>query len=334
MRPCCLLGAAPCHNADMTAADTIEFFVLAAKLFHYRFGLTGRRDVIGFGDYIQNAGRDFLQINGLASEYKRAVLQTILLVELVDQLPVGAARHGNRFTDPSIHGVPRFHHARVIDAIPEADIVADEVLHGFQRLRPIIDQLSRDISKSVDDTVGIKLIAVGPASESARLGVGEVERCGEQDQIFQTIIGPYRGIERANQGTQAPTEQIELLRTGDRLYLAHDAWQVVEHIVVELHVLVFRSWSSPVEQKNVVAAISHVFDKAVSRTQIKDMRPIHDCEHQQQRHSMPLLVRYDRDVSVELGFVERPDQRFRCLGNSRIGRQQPVERLAALTDFL
>src|SRR4051794_9422969 len=74
----------------------------------------------------------------------------------------------------------------------------------------------------------------------------------------------------------------------------------------------------------------HVLSEAVARPQVEDMWPIHNREDHQERNAATMLGRDNRDVVVELGLVQRPDQLLRRLGNLRLGGHQPVPRLRVL----
>jgi hypothetical protein len=73
--------------------------------------------------------------------------------------------------------------------------------------------------------------------------------------------------------------------------------------------------------------LEHVFDEAVARPQVEHMGPIHDGEHQEQRHLVSLLVRHDGHVAIEFGLVERPEELFRSLRDLGVGGEQAIESL-------
>ncbi len=84
-----------------------------------------------------------------------------------------------------------------------------------------------------------------------------------------------------------------------RIALRH----VVEHVVVELQVLVFRSGNSPIEKINVIALADHVFDETVARAQIQDRGTIHQGENEKQTVS---------DVAASAERQECTDKAWPC----------------------
>src|SRR6202035_4602623 len=112
----------------------------------------------------------------------------------------------------------------------------------------------------------------------------------------------------------------------DRLKFADRPRHVLKRIVVELQVLVFRPRSSPIEQVQVIAFIEHELDEAVAGSKIEDVRPIHQREYHQQGNRVALLFRYDRNIVIELCFIECPHQFFRGLSNGGSRRHCFVKR--------
>ncbi len=173
-----------------------------------------------------------------------------------------------------------------------------------------------------------------PACETTGRLVGEVERCRQQDQVLQSVVWPQGRVQRADQRAQAPPEHAELVAAGNRLEFADDARQILERVVVKRQILVLGSGCTPVEQIQVVPVPQHVLGETVSGPQVEHMRPVHDREHHQQRNAFAFCGGDDRDVAVQLGLVERPDDLFGRLGDLRVGGQQTVEAIHVLGDLV
>ena len=224
--------------------------------------------------------------------------------------------------------------AGLLDVVPQHGVAAEVVLDRLEHLRAAVDHLGGHVAEFLDDRVGIEGGIAGPAGEAAGRLVREVERRGQQDQVLQPVIGSQRRVHRADQGTQAPAEHAELVRPGDFLELANGARQILQRVVVEREVLVFRARRTPIEQIQIVAVSEHVFGIAVTRAQVEHMGPVHDREDHQQRNRLALLLRHDGNEAVQLGLVQRPDQLLGRLRDLRIGRQQPVELVDVLGRFV
>ena len=120
--------------------------------------------------------------------------------------------------------------------------------------------------------------------------VGEIQRRGEQHEIAQAVVGPQGGIDRREDGADAPAQHAELFGTGDGLDLANGSRHVLHGVVVELQILVFEARSTPVQKEYVIAAVQHKLNEAMAGTQIENVGPVHEREDQQQRNRMPLLA--------------------------------------------
>src|SRR6266566_9736545 len=101
------------HHANMASFDLQHALILAADLRHDALRLAGWRDMIGESDHIEQVRANTAHIHLLATNAQRALHEPVLLVELLNELPVGGPGHGDEIGDPGVHGVPRFHDARV-----------------------------------------------------------------------------------------------------------------------------------------------------------------------------------------------------------------------------
>ena len=316
MRPGGFLGAAAGHDADVAAAHAEHLLVRAADPVHHPFRLARRRDVVGLGDHVQHVRPQLAQVHALAAEHQRALHQAVLLVELVDQLAVGAAGHRDDVAHPGVHGVPGLDHLGIVDVVPQVQVAADEVLDRLERLGPVVDHLARHVAERIDDPVGVERFAAGPADEAAGRLVGEVQRRRQQDQVLQAVVGPQCRVQRADQRPQAPAEHVELLRAGHRLDLADRARQVLQRVVVELEVLVLRARRAPVEQVEVVAVLAHVLDEAVAGRRSSTCGRFMIAKTRNSGSLCRFSAGEPRDVAVQLGLVERPDQLSSASGRS------------------
>jgi len=115
-------------------------------------------------------------------------------------------------------------------------------------------------------------------------------------------------------------------RTGESLNFANGSRYVLQGVVVEFQMLVFESRSTPVQKIDVKTAGQHKLNKAVARTEVENVWPVHEREDQQQRNRMPLLLRDNRSVAVKLGLIQRPNKFFGRLRDRRLRGHYLVKR--------
>src|SRR5258708_38776329 len=77
------------HHTNMASFDLQHALILAADLRHDALRLTGRRDMIGQRDHIEQVRANTAHIHLLATNAQRALHEPVLLVELLNELPVG-----------------------------------------------------------------------------------------------------------------------------------------------------------------------------------------------------------------------------------------------------
>ena len=141
--------------------------------------------MVAFCNHVKKVRAQPLQINNLAPDLKLALHQSIVAVEIHDELSIGAARHGKYIGDPGIHGVPCFHDARVFQAVPQLAVVCDVVFDWLQGFGSIVNHFARHVAESRENFINIKVLFVGPARKRQPLSVREVQWSGQQQQIAQ-----------------------------------------------------------------------------------------------------------------------------------------------------
>src|SRR6185437_14405671 len=102
VRPGPLVGSAPSHDADVTAGNAKYLCVCTSYFRQDRLRLAGWRNVIAFGNHVQKACPQPFQIDNLDADLEFAFHQSIVAVEIHDELPIGAARHGKNIGDPGV----------------------------------------------------------------------------------------------------------------------------------------------------------------------------------------------------------------------------------------
>src|SRR5579859_2346404 len=107
MWPGKLKRAAARHHADMAPLHLRQKLILAADPRHDALRLAWRRDMIVKGDHIEQVSADMAQVHPLAANDQIPFHKPVLLVELLNELPVGRPGHGDEIGYPGIHGVPR-----------------------------------------------------------------------------------------------------------------------------------------------------------------------------------------------------------------------------------
>ena len=136
------------HNPDVPARDPIDFLVCAAYLAQQRLRLAWRGDVIALRNDRKQVGPQVSQIHTVAANDHFALHQAIITVEIDDELAVSATSHGKDVLNPRVHGMPGFNGARIIQVIPEPDVIRHVVLDRLEGLGAIIDHFARHISES------------------------------------------------------------------------------------------------------------------------------------------------------------------------------------------
>ena len=88
------MGSAPSHDADVTARNAVYLCVGTSDFRQYRLRLTGWRDVVALGNHVKKVCPQPLQIDNLAPDLEFAFHQSVVAVEIHDELSIGAAHHG------------------------------------------------------------------------------------------------------------------------------------------------------------------------------------------------------------------------------------------------
>ena len=157
------MRAAARHDADVASGDAVEFLVAAPYLGKYCLRLAGRSDVIAIGDDRQQIGSQPAQVHPLAANHQFALHQAIVAVQVHDELAKRSAGQRNVVRDPGVHGVPGLDDLRIVQVVPQLQVVADVVLHRLQRLCAVVDHLAGHVAEGRQNLVDIEVLLVGPA---------------------------------------------------------------------------------------------------------------------------------------------------------------------------
>ena len=188
----------------MASFDLQQLFILAADLRHDALRLAWWRNMIGEGDHIQQVRSDTTQVHPFATNDQRPFNESVLLVELFDELAISCPGHINEIVYPGIHSVPCFHDARVIQVVPQSQVGTNIVLDGLECLGSVVDQFAWHVAEGGDNLIGIEALIVNPAHEAPRRLVGEVQRSRQQNEVFEPVVGSQGGIDRRENRADAP----------------------------------------------------------------------------------------------------------------------------------
>src|SRR5918997_2001571 len=311
-----LLGAATGHQADVAGVEYEELFVLAGDEVHGGFGLREGADVILLAGDVQERDLYVREVHAAAAELDLTLHQLVLLVELGDPLPEGRAGEGRAVVDPLVHGEPGLHRLLVEDALPHADVGADVVRDGLEHPVSGVDHLARDVAEGVGQKTHVEVLPVGEELVEPDLLSREGDRGGEQNEVLE-VLGEERGVHGAHGPAHAIPEEGDLLGPRDPHHLLYRPWQVIQHVVLEGHVLVLVAGDAPVEEVHVEALTHKVLYEAVARYEVEDVGAVDEGVDDEDRDGILLLLPWL--VAVELGLVLRPDGRLGGLAGVGLG---------------
>src|SRR6185437_12227087 len=165
VRPCPLVGSAPCHDADVTTGNPVNLSVSTSDPRQDRLRLAWRGNVIALRNHVEEVCFESLQIHDLSADLEFSFHQAVVPVEIDYELSICAAGHRKDVCHPGVHGVPCFDHSRIIQAVPKLAVICYVVFYRFKRLGAIVDHLARHITESCENFIEVEVFLVGPSSK-------------------------------------------------------------------------------------------------------------------------------------------------------------------------
>ena len=125
--------------------------------------------MIALCNYVKKVCPEPLQIDNLAPDLQFPLHQSIVAVQIHDELSIGAARHGKNVGDPGIHGMPCFHDTRIFQVVPQLAVIRNVVFDGLQGFGAIVNHFARHVAECRKNFVDIEVFFIGPARERQTL---------------------------------------------------------------------------------------------------------------------------------------------------------------------
>src|SRR5207249_2097504 len=122
---------------------------------------------------------------------------------------------------------PGIHRFVLQDTIPHRDVGTYIVGDRFDHAVSGVDHVTWNIAEGICQWVRIKVLLIHPDTVKSQILQSEINRCSEQNQIFEWLIGEKRGIHGSHCSTHAEAEQRELFGMGMSEYFSHRTGNII-----------------------------------------------------------------------------------------------------------
>src|SRR5215467_10813001 len=175
MRPSMFARSASRHNSNVSSGNSEQFFFFTAYLRHDGFGLASGRDMVTFRYDGQKICANRAQIHSVTPNLQFTAHQLVVSIEINNELTKNSADQRRIIRHPSIHRVPGFHLASVLEIVAEFDIVADVVFYRLECLSAGIDHLTRHVPKPRQYFVDVEIALIHPFGEGDSIPVRKIQ---------------------------------------------------------------------------------------------------------------------------------------------------------------
>ena len=92
--------------------------------------------MVVLGDDIEQVCAKVGEVHLLAAQREGPAHQLVLTIEVDDELAICRRCHRDPVVEPGVHRVPGVDHLVIVEVVDQAQVAAEEVLHGLEHLRP------------------------------------------------------------------------------------------------------------------------------------------------------------------------------------------------------
>jgi hypothetical protein len=107
--------------------------------------------VVVLADHLQHGHRDPIEVDQLAAEFELVPVEAVLLVDVLEELPVGDAGDVDGVVEPLLHPSEVGDELLVVEVVDEVAVLRDVVRDRIHQREARVEELGRDVAEGVHD---------------------------------------------------------------------------------------------------------------------------------------------------------------------------------------